>query len=183
MNRSFAALAVNFVGFQLLWFVAVYGGARGWDGWALAVLVVMQGLVWAINRGWRRDLPLLAAGALACALCEPAWLAPGLIRYQDWSLNWLAPAWIWALWLGFAVSFNYSLAWLRPRLLLAALFGGVGGVFSVTVGIHLGAASTPHGWWPLAMTYCVVWALVVPALAYGARRLAGGADKEVHDYA
>ena len=57
MNGSFAALAVNFIGFQLLWFVAVYGAARGWGAAALLVLLAMQAGVWALNRGWRRDAP------------------------------------------------------------------------------------------------------------------------------
>ncbi|HCK26759.1 MAG TPA: hypothetical protein DHW52_06180, partial [Alcanivorax sp.] len=65
MNKSFAALAINFVGFQLLWFVAVYGGAHGWGWAAWLVLVAMQAGVWALNRAWRADLALLAAGAAA----------------------------------------------------------------------------------------------------------------------
>ena len=50
MNKSFAALAINFVGFQLLWFVAVYGGAKGWGWAAWLVLAVMQLGVWSLNR-------------------------------------------------------------------------------------------------------------------------------------
>ena len=179
MNKSFAALAINFVGFQLLWFVAVYGGAHGWGWAAWLVLVAMQAGVWALNRAWRADLALLAAGAVACVLFEPLWLAPSLLEYADWSRQWVAPDWIWALWLGFAVSFNYCLAWLRPKLWLAALFGAFGGVFSVTVGINFGAATTPQGWWLLALSYGAVWSMVVPALAYLARRL----DEERGRYA
>jgi len=179
MNKTFAALAINFVGFQVLWFVAVYGAAGGWGWAAWLVLVVMQLGVWTLNRRWRRDISLLAAGAAACILFEPVWLATSFLEYVDWPRRWLAPAWIWALWLGFAVSFNYCLAWLRSKLWLAALFGAVGGVFSVTVGINFGAASTPQGWWPLALSYAAVWAAVVPALAYLARRL----DEEQESYA
>ncbi|MEH6709516.1 MAG: DUF2878 domain-containing protein [Alloalcanivorax venustensis] len=179
MNKSFAALAINFVGFQLLWFVAVYGAAKGWGWAAWLVLAAMQLGVWVLNRRWRQDLTLLAAGAVACVLFEPIWMAPGLIEYVDWPRRWVAPAWIWALWLGFAVSFNYCLAWLRPKLLLAALFGAFGGVFSVTVGINFGAATTPQGWWLLALSYGAVWSMVVPALAYLARRL----DEERDRYA
>ena len=116
---------------------------------------------------------------MACVLFEPLWLAPSLLEYADWSRQWVAPDWIWALWLGFAVSFNYCLAWLRPKLLLASLFGAFGGVFSVTVGINFGAATTPQGWWLLALSYGAVWSMVVPALAYLARRL----DEERDRYA
>ena len=48
MNKSFAALAINFVGFQLLWFVAVYGGAHGW-GWAAWLVLVAMLLLVKIN--------------------------------------------------------------------------------------------------------------------------------------
>ena len=67
----------------------------------------------------------------------------------------------------------------QPKLLLAALFGAFGGVFSVTVGINFGAATTPQGWWLLALSYGAVWSMVVPALAYLARRL----DEERGRYA
>ncbi|MBA4731679.1 MAG: DUF2878 family protein, partial [Alcanivorax sp.] len=94
MNKSFAALAINFVGFQLLWFVAVYGAAKGWGWAAWLVLAAMQLGVWVLNRRWRQDLTLLAAGAVACVLFEPIWMAPGLIEYVDWPRRWVAPAWI-----------------------------------------------------------------------------------------
>lgn len=171
MNKSFAALAVNFVGFQLLWFAAVYGAAAGWPLAAWGVLVPTVLLCWYFNHQWRDDLPMLCAGAVACLLFEPLWIAPGLIHYVNWNRDWLAPGWIWALWLGFAISFNYCLRWLRERLWLAAVFGGVGGVMSVTVGIKIGAAFAPMGWWPMAIAYGVGWALAVPVLAGLSRRL------------
>lgn len=165
MKRSFLALAVNFVGYQLLWAAAVYGAARGWPEAAWAVLVPMVFFSSLFSRRWHDDLRMLLAGAVACLIFEPLWLAPSYIHYVNWSHHWVAPGWIWALWLGFAVSFNYCLGWLRQRLWLAALFGAVGGVISVTVGARIGAASMPHGWWALALSYGFGWLVAVPILA------------------
>lgn len=165
MKHSFPALLVNFAGYQLLWVAAVYGAARDWPRAAWCVLIPMVLLSSLLSGRCRDDLKMLLAGAVACLVFEPLWLAPALIHYVHWHRHWLAPGWIWALWLGFAVSFNYCLAWLRQRLWLAALFGAVGGVVSVTIGVRIGAASLPHGWWPLALAYGFGWLLAVPLLA------------------
>ena len=96
---------------------------------------------------------------------EPLWLRPEVLQYRNWDQHWRAPHWVWTLWLGFAVSFRYSLNWLCGRPVLAALLGALGGVFSVTMGIRLGAATAPQGWLLLAMVYGVSWAIAVPLLA------------------
>jgi len=169
MKRLPAPLIINFAGFQLLWAAAVLGGARdmSWPSW-----VVLGGMLagqWWFDPRWIKNTSMLLWGLVLCLLLEPIWLSSGLLAYTGWDHPWLAPGWIWALWLGFAVSFHYSLRWLCGRPWLGAAFGAVGGIFSVTMGIRLGAASAPLDWLPIAMTYGVVWAVAVPLLAYGAQ--------------
>jgi hypothetical protein len=170
MNRAFAATAVNFIGLQALWPVAVIGAVRQWAVPAWSVVMVMLVLLWALERNWRSDSRLLLAGALGCVLVEPLLMLTGLLRYAAGGGAWWPPSWIWSLWLGFAVSFNYSLAWLHQRPRWAAMLGAVGGVVSVSMGIRLGAASAPLGWLPLALCYALLWAAVVPLLAAMSRR-------------
>ena len=162
---------VNLIGFQLLWPAAVIGAAAGYPLLAWAVLAIMLLLMWTTGSNWRRDAKMLLVGFAACALVEPIWLGGGAIEYTDWSQRWLAPGWIWALWGGFAVSFFYCLAWLQPRLKVAALLGGIGGAVSVLMGVRLGAATAPHGEWILAVGYGAVWTLVVPLFAMLSREI------------
>jgi hypothetical protein len=83
----------------------------------------------------------------------------------------MAPAWILALWVTFALTFSQSLRYLQSRLWLAALLGLLGGPLA-----YLGAA---RGWhvvtfaepaWRGLLALALGWALATPALAWLARR-------------
>lgn len=165
MNLHARAVIVNFFAFQLLWAAAVLGASQDVAVLAWGVLVMMVVTQIALTRQWRHDMLLMVAGGALCVLMEPLWLLPDVLQYRHWQQHWWAPHWVWALWLGFAVSFRYSLNWLCGRPVLAALFGALGGVFSVTIGIRLGAATAPQGWPLLAMIYGTSWAIAVPLLA------------------
>ncbi|MDX1803583.1 MAG: DUF2878 domain-containing protein [Alcanivorax sp.] len=171
MNRIDRGTLVNALTFQLLWFAAVAGAAHGWAWLAWPVLLTMVSLQGRGRNHWQRDVLMLLTGALFCLITEPVWLVVSLLKYVHWSDHWLAPHWVWALWLGFAVSFHYSLRWLQGRWWLASMLGAFGSVVSVSTGIKLGAAVAPQGWLPLALVYGVVWALAAPLMAVVARRL------------
>lgn len=174
------SLLINFLGFQLLWPAAVLGAAYGLPNLAWGVLVVMLVLTAFAGGEGLRDLRMVLMGFLACGLLEPVWLATGMISYVDWSAQWFAPGWIWALWGGFAVSFCYCLSWLQTRFLLASVLGGLGGAFSVLAGIHLGAAEAPLGKMQLALVYGSIWALVVPFFAALSRVLVKSSEQPEH---
>ncbi|WP_372653544.1 DUF2878 domain-containing protein [Alcanivorax borkumensis] len=165
MNLPANVVIVNFLAFQLLWPAAVLGASLGWAMLAWCVLLAMLITQVALTGRWRNDGVLVVAGAALCVVMEPLWLLTDVLEYRNWPHRWWAPHWVWALWMGFAVSFRYSLGWLCGRPVLAALFGAVGGVFSVTMGMRFGAASAPQGWVLLAVIYAIGWAIAVPILA------------------
>lgn len=167
------AILGNAVLFQALWFAAVLGAAQGLQWPALATLLALVTLALGSGASWRAEGRMALAGLLAGVLAERLWLSLGLIEYRlAWSSGW-PPLWIMMLWVGFAMSLNHSLAWLQGRVRLAALFGAVGSIASVLAGVRCGAASAPAGLLPLAVCYGLVWALLVPALAWWAARGAG----------
>src|SRR5690606_13254728 len=152
----------------------VLGAVHGVQWPALVVWLALFWLAVASGTPWRVEGRMAVAGLVAGALAESVWLSLGLIEYRlSWQPGWPA-AWIMLLWMGFAMSLNHSLAWLQGRHWLAALFGAVGSVASVLAGVRLGAASAPAGLWPLALCYGLVWAALVPALAWWAGRGPGG---------
>ncbi|MGB1220035.1 MAG: DUF2878 domain-containing protein [Alcanivoracaceae bacterium] len=156
----------NFVLFQVLWFAAVVGAAKGFSWLAFPVLACMFG--WAAFTGARtRDDVLLAAAGLGVGmLFEILFLSTGLIRYQEQVLAWAPPMWILALWIGFAMSFNHSMAWLQNRWLACVALGAFGSASSLYAGISFGAAQANAPMWAVSMVYGFSWALLVPVLAW-----------------
>jgi hypothetical protein len=72
------------------------------------------------------------------------------------------------LWLNFAATLNVSMAWLRGRFLLAALFGAIGGPLAYYSGAKLGATEalpTSTGMLLLA----IGWGIMTPLLVWLAR--------------
>jgi hypothetical protein len=119
----------------------------------------------------RYDLAAMAVFATAGLVLDSAWSLTGAVSYAAaWPSAQLAPIWLVTLWAAFALTVGHSLAWLRPRRMLAALFGLLGGGFSYWVGARVGAVET-----------------AIPAWQYGAWRsaclggFAAGADPAHRD--
>lgn len=167
--------AVNYAGFQIGWSACVVGASRGlcWLGPAVAAVLVAAHLASAPRP--RRELRALAAVGLLGAAIEAAALSAGLYEYACApSSRWLPPAWIVALWVLLAATFDSSLGWLAGRPGLAALFGAVGSPLSFSAGARLGAARllvpAPLGLAALA----AIWAVGLPAALAAAGSLRDG---------
>ncbi len=119
--RCLHAFWANLIGYQLVWFAAVIGAGRGLAlaGAAGVPRSTLRSQLALSRAVAARDLRLLGA-ALLCGLL----LDGGLIRSRagcsyaaPWPGRGVAPAWILALWVTFALTFNQSLRWLQTRLL------------------------------------------------------------------
>ena len=163
---------LSLIGYEAVWFIAVIGASHGlaWPG-VLGILVYAT-IQLALARQFRVDLSLMATALVCGFLLDGALVRTGLASYAaDWPHLALAPIWILALWMTFALTFTQSLRYLQTRLWLAALLGFVGGPLA-----YLGAA---RGWhvvtladpaWRGFSVLAVGWALATPALAWLARR-------------
>ncbi len=125
------AIIVNAVAFQLVWFAAVIGAAHGY-GWAgPAALLVFA--AWQLQRGVRRrgDVTLMLVALAAGFACDSTMVAGGFASYASpFPGAPIAPAWILALWAGFGLTLQHSLAWLIRRPWLAVVLGGTLGPLS-----------------------------------------------------
>ena len=130
---------LSLLGYQAVWLAAVIGAGHGtaWPGvLGMLVYAVAQLL---LARNVRVNLSLMAAGLVLGFLFDGALLRCGLASYASgWPDLQLAPAWILALWISFALTFSQSLRHLQNHLWLAALLGLLGGPLA-----YLGAA---RGW-------------------------------------
>jgi hypothetical protein len=163
---------LSLLGYQAVWFIAVIGASHGVAWPAAASMLVYALLQLLIARNWRADLSLMAVALLMGFLLDGALVRGGLASYvAGWSDATLAPVWILALWMAFALTFTQSLRYLQTRLRLAALLGLLGGPLA-----YLGAA---RGWhvvtfadpaWRGLLVLGFGWAMATPALAWLARR-------------
>ena len=161
---------VNFMLYQVAWLACVLGAAKGQPliGVGVALLVVAQHLALSPNAG--QELKLILLTGLLGGAWETWLITQDWVRYVGGESAWLAPAWIIALWLAFATTFNVSLRWLQPRPLLAAVLGLVGGPLAWYAGARLGALELPDP--SLALSVLGAgWAALMPLLLWLASRL------------
>jgi len=160
---------LNIVGFQLAWWSAVLGAAHGraWLGPLVAVAVLALHL--RLMPQPRRELAfVLVAGGIGY-MVDSVLVAAGVLVFEAHWLAPLAPAWILALWVGFATTINRTFAWLRGRLLAGAALGAVSGPLAYAGGHALGALSLERGMVGLVMLAATWAALLALLFALAAR--------------
>lgn len=114
MSPSRARLFANVLGYQLAWFAAVGSAAAGqvWLGCSAALAFAVATL--CLGGRWRADVfTLLVALPLGFGM-DSLFAAMGWLAYTPegpWPA--VAPPWIAAIWLAFAMTLNHSLRFLR----------------------------------------------------------------------
>jgi len=156
----------NIVGFQLVWLACVAGAGNGliWTGPTAAAIFAVTVLLCGGKAA--ADLRLLAIALPLGFALDSAFAASGWLRYAlAWPSPTASPVWIWAMWTGFAMTLNHSLAFLRERPWSAAGFGFLGGPLAYwTAAGAFDAVSfgAPVLWVLIALAFS--WALALPLL-------------------
>lgn len=166
-------LVVNALLFQVAWFGAVLGAARGLP-W-LGVVAVAAVVAWHLARARQpaREIGLVALALAMGAVFETLLVQAGFLRFDGGAVfAGTAPVWMVALWANFATTLNVSLRALRGRLLAAALLGAVGAPLAYLGGQKLGAVQMADAGSALA-AIAAGWAIMTPLLFVAAQRLDG----------
>jgi hypothetical protein len=159
-------IVFNVLGFQAVWWACVLGASAGW-GWAGPLAVATFAAVHLrFTPTAARDLRLLVAAVLLGLVVDGLLGASGLLAYAAaGGTPALAPAWILALWCGFALTLTHSMAFFARRPLAAAAFGLVGGPLAYAGAAAVaGAVAFPLGSVPALAAVAVAWALALPLL-------------------
>lgn len=161
-----SAMVANALGFQCVWFSTVGGAAAGWVWLGPAVALVFAAATLALFGRSRADTGVLMLALPLGLLLDTAWVRLGLMHFvHPWPAADWAPVWIMALWLGFALTVNHSLAWLRAHWSLAVLFGALGGPLAYLGAERLfGAVAFPAPTWQVMLVLGIAWGAVLPAL-------------------
>jgi len=156
----------NALGYQCVWLccVAGAGSARGWLGPLAAA--TFAALTIAFGGKARSDLRVVAVAVPLGFAFDSALAASGWLHYaQAWPSPMLAPAWIGALWLGFAFTLNHSLSFLRQKPFWSAALGLIGGPLAYLAaerGFHAVTIATPS--LPPMLALAAGWAILLPLL-------------------
>ncbi len=164
------AMLINLSLFKAGWLAAVFAAAASLPILGTAAI----GIAVAVHL-WRSDAPrdellLLALAAALGFAWESLLVYTGIVQYgASGALAAIAPYWIVALWVLFATTLNVGMRWLRKNLLVASVFGALGGPLSFLAGEKAGAVSFSD-----TSTALVViglgWAVMLPLLVrYAAR--------------
>ena len=157
---------LSLMGYQAAWLAAVIGAGHGmaWPGVAGMLAYALVQLAWA--RNCRIDLGLMAAGLAFGFLLDGTLIRSGLASYAaGWPDPALAPAWILALWMTFALTFSQSLRYLQTRLWLASLLGLIGGPLAYLGAARgFGALAFRDPAWPALLYLGSAWAVALPLL-------------------
>jgi len=164
---------VNFIASQLLWLASVAGASNGVPLLGPAVFLVFAAYQLSPRRRARGDAALMLLALPLGLLVDSAMSASGLVRYAaPVPVAWLSPVWILTLWMGFALTFNHSLARVMWRPAWAVAFGAVGGPLSYWVAQRAwGAVEFAQPLWPALLALGALWGAAMWLLAVASRRL------------
>ncbi len=177
--KDLTCKVINVALFQAAWFAAVLGAARGMLWLGPLAMVPALAIHLALRENRRGEVKLLLAAGLLGLIFDTAFVAGGVFTpLQHLFPRPISPPWMICLWVNFAATLNVSMAWLRGRYLLAALFGAIGGPLAYYSGAKLGATEalpTTTGMLLLA----IGWGIMTPLLVWLARALSGTRDSPI----
>ncbi|MEN8722068.1 MAG: DUF2878 domain-containing protein [Alphaproteobacteria bacterium] len=138
-------MVADFVGFQILWWACIYGGANHLLYPAIgAFLLYVAAHLFFISKvppRWQGLVVLAIAGFVVDTLLTQAGILVYARSGAEPSL--LPPVWIIILWVGLGFSAQGSLSWLMGRPVIAFALFGLAGALSYRAGIAFEAAAMP----------------------------------------
>ena len=161
MNRI-----INAIGFQIGWFACIASVRYDQEFPAIFFCGLLVGLHFFFSKAPRLDFKLTLIALVLGIVVDSSLQYFSVIRFYGWALGPLSPFWLWMVWVMFALTLNYSLAFLlNKHLLLSAIAGLLFGPLSYIAGAKLGAASFDNSLAHLAVLG-MVWMLTLPALVF-----------------
>jgi hypothetical protein len=159
-------LWINLVLFQLGWVVTVWGAGAGYWWSALVALAVLAAVTFKLSPWPRTDFALMCSACLIGLIVDSTWVQLGLLAFAEpLPFPALAPLWILAMWMSFALTLNHSMGFFKQHLLLAGMLGLIGGPLAYWVaGTRFAAVELKAEPWIVYGALALAWAIVTPLL-------------------
>ena len=154
---------INFIFFQLVWFICIIGAATNETHAAVAfsLLIILFHLY--LTKDKKNELKILLLASILGFLFDGFLLKNELVLYANhgWSYS-ITPLWIIVLWMGFAITLNSSLSWLKKKIKLSVLLGAIGGPLAYLAGEKLNAVTilSPNA----IIVIAIGWGIITPLL-------------------
>lgn len=133
-------MILNIVLFQLGWFACVLSAASNQPLFGATVAIVILGAHLFISKQYKEELRLIGVAMAIGLVWDSLIVSMGWITYQSGMIvSFMAPYWIILMWALFATTLNFSMSWLKRKLLLATFFGAIAGPLAYYAGVKLGA--------------------------------------------
>ena len=157
-------IIVNVLAYQAVWFAAIQWGNPGAAAGCLIIVILL-----ATSECRGDDLKMIGFLMFLGLLVDGTMQQIGFFTFTNPGVP--IPFWLLVIWLGLAMTINHSLSWLKDKLLLASLFGGIGGPAAYWAGVQLGAASFNWTLPSSLLLLAVVWALLFPAIMLYSKKM------------
>lgn len=167
---------INFIQFQAVWFLCIFGAAHQFE--LMATLISVGIIAWALLTSEHRthDHGMILIGAALGFVIDSVLIALDLITFTTSYWTSVAPLWMTPIWIALVLTLQSSMSWLSGRYLLAGVLGSISGPFAYWAGVRMGAGVFPD-FVPAMISLSVIWLVITPALFYISSRLK---DRHVH---
>ncbi|MCB0359359.1 MAG: DUF2878 domain-containing protein [Bdellovibrionales bacterium] len=163
---------LNLILFQVGWFACALGAANGVPMVGPLTVAAIIGVSYYNHPRRMQRLRFIAIATVVGSCYDSLGLMLGFFSFPAPSLApWPYPFWMSALWAVFATTCYASLSWMRERLLLAALFGLIGGPLSYLAGEKLGAIALGVPLEGALIGIGIMWLLATPGLFWLSSKL------------
>ncbi|MCW8900067.1 MAG: DUF2878 domain-containing protein [Gammaproteobacteria bacterium] len=157
-------MILNIVLFQLGWFACVLSAASNQPMLGAIAAVIIISIHLFISKQYKEELRIIAIAMVIGLVWDSLIVSMGWITYQSGMVfSFLAPYWIVLMWALFATTLNFSMSWLKGKVLLAAIFGAVAGPLAYYAGVKLGAVEFNNVMNSL-ISLSIGWAIFTPLL-------------------
>lgn len=173
MKNRKMKIIFNVIGFKLSWIACVLGSVSGYTYLGPAIMVTYVTINTILFGIQRNEILFLLLAALIGTLIDTVKASTGFISYAGGyaDINWIAPLWITALWLGFAATLHHSLGWLKENALLAFFMGAVFGPLAYIGGSKIGGITLNYSLPVTILFLSILWGSIIPSLYLLSKKL------------
>lgn len=165
IKYRYLAYLCNSASFYFGWIACISAGAtnRPYFGFFIAIALVIAHLIF-ISRKISLDLLLIVTAFLLGIIVDSSFIHFHIIFYATANpfFENMTPLWVLGVYMIFATSINYSLCWLKNRMVLGMLLGASGGFASYYAGIKTGAATFGKDALTSSVVISLTWATLLP---------------------
>ena len=157
-------IVINIILFQIGWFACVLSAANNHPlvGASISLFIIVSHVL--LSREYKQEIRIIVIAMVIGLFLDSLIISAGWVTYTSGMFNdFIAPYWIVLMWALFATTLNYSLSWMRNKLLLSVVLGAIAGPLAYYAGMKLGAVEFINEINAL-ISLSIGWAICTPLL-------------------